>query len=175
MDFLSSAFPSPNDGFRLEFGMRVFRPNNHADSIEGESGSADPEIAISVCPAQLTAAASNARRRPRKHSGSPWPHPFTKKCGLVPMRVRARWSQLFAGSGQGRMTSSFKAMYRSPRRSDPFNHVGLACLPTRTCGLPASGVPVLRVLGPRDDIAASQLGLRVRLRPGMFLSRSKWQ
>ena len=28
------------------------------------------------------------------------------------MRFRARWSQLYAGSGQGRITSSFKAMVK---------------------------------------------------------------
>jgi len=46
---------------------------------------------------------------------------------------------------------------RSPRRSDPFNRIGLACLPTRTCGLAAGGIPLLRVLGARADMAASQL------------------
>ena len=52
--------------------------------------------------------------------------------------------------------------------------VGLPVFLRGRAGFPTGGIPVVCVLGARDDITASQLDIRVHLRPGMFLSRSKW-
>ena len=55
-------------------------------------------------------------------------------------------------------------------------HSNAAGLPVflRECGA-STGIPLTYVLGVQDDTAASQLGLRSRLRPGRFLSILMWQ
>ena len=92
------------------------------------------------------AAGSNARQRPSRseaqiisegnraearfrYCGQPWRRPFTREAGLC---RSGRQSQFFAGSGQGRNTSVFKALESARVGSVPFKRGGLAGLPMGT-------------------------------------------
>ena len=90
--------------------MRVFRPNNHAGSLDGEPGSAGAEHRrLSGSTHSRRIKRATAAQKTLRFALAPPIHEDLRACLE---RFRARGSQLLASSDQGRMTSSFKAMLK---------------------------------------------------------------
>lgn len=74
---------------------------------------------------------------------------------------------VFCGLGSGADDLIIQSYVRARDGATHSIAQGLPVFLRELAGFPTRGVPVLRVLGARDDITASQLDLRVRLRPGI--------
>ena len=81
---------------------------------------------------------------------------------------------VFCGFGSGADDLIIQSYSDARDGATHSNALGLPVFLRERAGLPC-GIPVVSVLGAQDDIAASQLGVRVHLRPGIFLSKLKWQ
>ena len=116
-----------NEGLRLEFGLRVFRPNNHAGSIEVEPGSAGIAAKAAV-PASVRI---GSRPSPQTCDGGP------ETLAVRPGSTHSLWKAglpgivaglpVIGGLGSGADDLNIQSNIKCPRRSGPFN-ARWACL-----------------------------------------------